>query len=242
MPGAQARHAAFSVAHDGKNGAAQPPASSTSANPPIAVSDESTNSERLRPRRSAAKLITAVAAAEPANPTPTYGGNILMHALFAPGARDQRQVEARSDVLVYTGEPLLEDTEVTGPIAVSLWACSDAPDTDFVARLVDVHPDGFAQNLADGIIRARYRHGETPEWLEPGKPYEFNIDLWATANVFKRGHRVRLDIASASFPRWDRNLNTDAPIGAGTEMRPARQTILHDAEHPSHVLLPLIPR
>jgi uncharacterized protein len=179
---------------------------------------------------------------DPADPTPTYGGGILMHPLFGPGARDQRPIEARADVLTYTTEPLSADVEVTGPISMKLWAASDAPDTDFVARLVDVHPDGFAQILADGIIRARYRNGHTPELLEPGRAYDFTIDLWATSNVFKAGHQVRVDIASASFPRWDRNPNTGEPFGRSAELRPARQSILHDAEHPSHVVLPIVPR
>jgi putative CocE/NonD family hydrolase len=179
---------------------------------------------------------------DPADPTPTAGGNLLMHALYTPGAKDQRPAEARPDVLSYATAPLERDTEVTGPLVVKLWAASDAPDTDFVARLVDVHPDGFAQNLADGIIRARYRDGAAPRPIEPGVAYEYTIDLWATANVFKAGHRIQVDIASASFPRWDRNLNTGAPIGQGAELRPARQTILHDAAHPSHIVLPIVPR
>lgn len=181
---------------------------------------------------------------DPANPVLTSGGSLLMNALFTPGVKDQRETEAREDVLVYTSEPLVQDTEVTGPVVVKLWAASDAKDTDFVARLVDVHPDGFARNLTDGIIRARYCNGDTPELLEPGKAYEFTIDLWSTANVFKAGHRIRLDVTSSNFPRWDRNPNTGAPFGTDTaeDLRPARQTILHDAEHPSCVVLPLIPR
>jgi putative CocE/NonD family hydrolase len=179
---------------------------------------------------------------DPSDPTPTFGGSLLMHTLFGIGAKDQRTVEARADVLSYTTEPLAQDTEVTGPLLAQLWAASDAPDTDFVAQLVDVYPDGFAPIVADGIIRARYRNGARPELLEPSQPYEFAIDLWATANVFKAGHRIRLDIASASFPRWDRNPNTGAPFGADAELRPARQTILHDAAHPSHIVLPIVPR
>ena len=178
---------------------------------------------------------------DPQHPTPTWGGALLMPSLFGPGVKDQRPIEERHDVLVYTSAPLERDMEVTGPVTVTLWAASDAPDTDFVARLVDVHPDGFAQNLTDGIIRARYRNGETPELLQPNRPYEFTIDLWSTANVFRQGHRIRLDVTSANFPRWDRNPNTGHPFGADAETRPARQTILHDREHASHVLLPVIP-
>lgn len=178
---------------------------------------------------------------DPANPVPTKGGGLLMNALFAPGVADQQAREAREDVLVYTTEPLGQAVEVTGPIEVKLWAASDAVDTDFVATLVDVHPDGFARNLVDGIIRARYRKGDQPELLEPGQVYEFTLNLWSTANVFKAGHRIRLDLTSSNFPRWDRNPNTGEPLGSSAEMRPARQTIFHDVEHPSCVVLPVIP-
>jgi putative CocE/NonD family hydrolase len=136
---------------------------------------------------------------------------------------------------------LERDTEVTGPVSVRLWACSSAPDTDFIARLVDVYPDGRAINLTDGIIRARYRSGLPESLLEPGRAYSFTIDLWATSNVFKAGHRIRLQITSSNFPRWDRNPNTDHPFGTSAELLTAEQTILHDREHPSYVLLPLVP-
>jgi hypothetical protein len=125
-----------------------------------------------------------------------------------------------------------------------LWAASSAPDTDFVARLVDVFPDGRAINLTDGILRARFRAGiDAPEALiEPGRAYEYQIDLWATSNLFRAGHRIRVDITSSSFPRWDRNPNTGAPLGEGTELVTATQTILHDSDHPSRILLPLVAR
>jgi uncharacterized protein len=178
---------------------------------------------------------------DPAHPVMTWGGALLMHPSFGPGVRDQRRTEERQDVLVYTSAPLEQDMEITGPVSVKLWAASDAPDTDFVARLVDVHPDGFAQNITDGIIRARYRNGDQPELLESGKVNEYAIDLWSTANVFKRGHCIRIDVTSSNFPRWDRNPNTGHDIGVDTEIRLATQTILHDAEHPSHVVLPVIP-
>jgi putative CocE/NonD family hydrolase len=106
---------------------------------------------------------------------------------------------------------------------------------------VDVHPDGRAYSLTDGIIRARYRDGRAESLLEPGRPYQFNIDLWATSNVFKAGHRIRLQVTSSNFPRWDRNPNTGHPFGQDAELRVAEQTILHDREHPSHVVLPLVP-
>ena len=181
---------------------------------------------------------------DPANPVPTRGGALLMTPEYRSGPFDQRPVENRADVLVYTTDVLASDLEVTGPITVHLWATSSAPDTDFVARLVDVYPDGYAQNLTDGIIRARYRNfaqGEAPSLIEPGVAYEYEIDLWATSNLFKAGHRIRLDITSSSFPRWDRNPNTGHALGADAELVSARQTILHDREHPSYVVLPLVP-
>jgi putative CocE/NonD family hydrolase len=179
---------------------------------------------------------------DPANPTPTRGGALLMHPLFQGGPQDQRPVERRADVLSFTSAPLTAPLEVTGPITVTLFAATDAVDTDFVARLVDVHPDGFARNLNDGIIRGRFRNGvDHEQLLTPGTVYPFAIDLWATSNVFLPGHRIRLDITSSNFPRWDRNLNTGAPLGEGADMMAARQTIVHDREHPSCVTLPIVP-
>ena len=158
---------------------------------------------------------------DPHDPTPAWGGALQMSSMVA-GVKDQRPLETRADLLVYTSEPLLQDTEVTGPIIVWLWAATDS--SDFVVRLVDVHPNGFAQNLTDGIIRAEFGDGAA----DP--PYEFKIDLWATANLFKAGHRIRLQIASACFPRW--NLHTSSDL----------RTIFHDASHPSRVMLPIIER
>jgi putative CocE/NonD family hydrolase len=181
---------------------------------------------------------------DPVHPVITRGGAVLMTAEYLAGPYDQRETESREDVLVYTTPSLEEDTEVTGPIKVVLWAASSASDTDFVARLVDVHPNGYARNLTDGIIRARYRgfkRGEEPALIEPGKAYEYEIDLWATSNLFKRGHRIRLDITSSNFPRWDRNPNTGHDFGADAELVMAHQTILHDAAHPSHIVLPVVP-
>ncbi len=181
---------------------------------------------------------------DPMDPVITRGGALLMTPEFRAGPYDQRPIEGREDVLVYSTPPLEEDVEVTGPIAVHLWAVSSTPDTDFVARLVDVHPDGYAQNLTDGIIRARYRgfaRGEAPALIEPGQAYEYEIDLWATSNVFKAGHRIRLDVTSSNFPRWDRNTNTGHDIGVDAEVALARQTILHDREHSSYVVLPVVP-
>ncbi|GHO55935.1 CocE/NonD family hydrolase [Ktedonobacter robiniae] len=181
---------------------------------------------------------------DPAHPVITRGGALLMTAEYPAGPYDQRTTESREDVLVYTTPPLKEDTEVTGPITVVLWATSSAPDTDFVVRLIDVHPDGYARNLTDGIIRARYRgftRGEEPSLIKPNTAYEYEIDLWSTSNLFKRGHRIRLDITSSNFPRWDRNPNTGHDFGTDAELAVAHQAILHDEAHPSHVVLPIVP-
>jgi len=177
---------------------------------------------------------------DPDDPVPTRGGNTL---ILAMGVRDQRPVEAREDVLVYTSEVVTEALEVTGPITVTLYAASSAPDTDFTAKLVNLRPDGYAQNLADGIIRARYRDSRTtPTPLTSGEVSRFTIDLWATSHVFLPGHRIRLEIASANFPRFDRNLNTGEDQATGTRRQRARQTVFHDSRYPSHVMLPVIPR
>lgn len=177
---------------------------------------------------------------DPQNPVPTVGGATLLHRLYRAGPYDQREVEARHDVLVYTSAPLAEPVEVTGHVAVTLYVASDAPDTDFVARLVDVTPEGQALPLTDGITRMRYRAGvaDPQPPLEEGQVYQIELDLWATSNVFLPGHRIRLDVTSSNFPRWERNLNTGDQ--EGTAFRPARQRVLHDAGHPSHVLLPLM--
>ena len=181
---------------------------------------------------------------DPRNPVPTRGGGLCCWDPALPrGAFDQRAVEARPDVLVYSTSPLEQDVEVTGPIEVHLWAASSAPDTDFTAKLVDVGPCGYARNLADGIIRARYRNGSAgADPLRPGEVYAYLIDLGGTSNVFKAGHRIRLELSSSNFPRFDRNLNTGHRIGEDAAMRTALQTVFHDADHPSHIVLPIIPR
>ncbi len=177
---------------------------------------------------------------DPNDPVPSLGGNNLTIDI---GVQDQRPVEERQDVLVYTSEPIEQPLEITGPVTVALWASSSAVDTDFTAKLVDVHPNGYAQNLLDGIIRARYREsGSAPKLMEAGKPYLFTIDLWATSNVFLPGHRIRLEISSSNFPRFDRNLNTGEPFGEGTKCVPAQQTVFHQQDMASYVLLPVIPR
>ena len=175
------------------------------------------------------------------NPVPSVGGNNLMGATAGP--YDQTRVEEREDVLVYSTPPLEQDVEVTGPVKLILWAASSARDTDFTGKLVDVYPDGKAYNLCDGIIRAQYRDGtEKPSLLEPGQATRFEIDLWVTSNLFQRGHRIRVEVSSSNFPRFDRNPNSGKPFGTDTELLSARQTILHDREHASHLLLPVIPR
>lgn len=176
---------------------------------------------------------------DPATPTPTIGGATLLHSFFRAGPIDQAPIERRADTLVYTSSPLEQPLEVTGSVTVTLNVASDAPDTDFVARLVDVHPDGRAIPLTDGITRMRYRNGiEAPASpMTPGAVYTITIDLWATANVFLPGHRIRLDITSSSFPRWERNLNTGLSNATTSEAQPAHQTVLHNAAHPSCVSL-----
>jgi putative CocE/NonD family hydrolase len=179
---------------------------------------------------------------DPANPVSSTGGNNCCGTPTLSGPRDQRLVESRDDVLVYSSPPLNDDLEVTGPVKVVLYASSDAPDTDFAAKLVDVYPDGRAINICEGILRARYRESTArPQLLEPGKVYALPIDLIGTSNVFLKGHRLRVDLTSSHFPQFDRNPNTGKPFGTGTEMRIARQTIYHTAGQPSHILLPVIP-
>jgi putative CocE/NonD family hydrolase len=187
---------------------------------------------------------------DPANPVPTVGGPLCCDSKhLAPGPHDQRAVEARDDVLVYSTPPMSQDTEITGPVTVELYAKSSAVDTDFTAKLIDVAPDGFAQNLTEGILRVRYRDSqETPSLITPGQIYKLNIDVWATSNVFKKGHILRLEISSSNFPRFARNLNTgrNRYLQASEDMnsdqlfRPATNVIYHDAEHPSALILPVV--
>ena len=177
---------------------------------------------------------------DPDDPAPTLRGNTLM---IPHGVADQRPAEDRPDVLVYTSAPLERELELTGPITAQLFAASSAVDTDFTAKLVDVAPDGYARNLQDGIVRARYRtSARRPALITPGQVYEYKIDLWATSHVFQAGHRLRVEISSSNFPRFDRNPNTGAPLGEDDRLETAQQTVLHTAAHPSHILLPVIPR
>jgi putative CocE/NonD family hydrolase len=181
---------------------------------------------------------------DPADPVPTIGGPLCCDAThLAPGPRDQRPAEAREDVLVFTTPAFKQDFEVTGPVSLELYATSSAVDTDFTGKLLDVWPNGFAQNLTEGILRMRYRDSrEKPEFMNPGETYKFAIDLWATSNVFKAGHRLRLEISSSNFPRFDRNLNTGEPAAFSSRMVQATNTIYHDREHPSALVLPVVPR
>jgi uncharacterized protein len=179
---------------------------------------------------------------DPANPVPTIGGPLCCDpAHLKPGARDQRPAETRADVLVYSTRAFPEDVEVTGPVNVELYVESSALDTDFTAKLVDVGPDGFARNLTDGIIRARYRDSrEKAELLKPGEVYKLTIDLWSTSNVFLKGHALRLEISSSNFPRFDRNLNTAESPESGQQFISATNVIFHDHKHPSALILPIV--
>ncbi len=158
------------------------------------------------------------------------------------GPDDYSAVELRGDVLVYTSEPLTEPLQLIGPVRLVLHATSSAPDTDFVGRLLDVHPSGFAQRLVDGMVRARFRDGfDAERLLKPGQTAEYDIDLWHTAHVFQPGHRLRVEVTSSAFPKYDRNLNTGEPLSTSTRMATAHQTVHHDAARPSHLLCPVVP-
>jgi hypothetical protein len=180
---------------------------------------------------------------DPANPVPSLGGNNCCGTPTPPGPKDQRPIEGRQDVLLYTSEPLGEPIEITGPVKVVLYAATDGPDTDFVAKLVDVYPDGTSYNMAEGIVRARYRESfSKPTLLKPGEVYRFEIDLVGTSVEFQKGHRIRVHVTSSHFPQFDRNPNTGAKFGTSAELRVAKQTIYHDAERASHIVLPVIPK
>ena len=180
---------------------------------------------------------------DPAKPVPTIGGPLCCDTdHLAPGPRDQRSVEERDDVLVYSTPPLENDLEVTGPVHLEFFASSSAVDTDFTAKLVDVFPDGTAINLTEGILRARYRDSQaSPTPLIPGKVVSLSIDLWDTSNVFRAGHRVRLEVSSSNFPRFDRNLNTGELAANSTKWATATNIVVHDKAHPSVLILPIVP-
>lgn len=179
---------------------------------------------------------------DPRKPVPTRGGAICCNPkVLPPGPMDQRSVEGRRDVLVYTSEPLRRDMQVTGVVRVQLYISTSARDTDFTAKLVDVAPDGTAMGLTDGILRLRYRASlERPELAKPGEVYSITIDAGPTSNVFVKGHRIRLEISSSNFPRFDRNPNTGRTVSEETELRTANQTIYHGGHYPSALLLPVM--
>ena len=181
---------------------------------------------------------------DPADPVPTIGGRLCCgNNQLPPGPADQRPNEGRPDVLIFSTPPLTRPVEATGWVKATIYASSSTVDTDFTALLADVDPSGYARFLTDGIVRARYRNSrQQAEPIEPGKIYKYSIDLWATSNLFKAGHRIRLYISSSNFPRFDRNLNTGEPTFGATHMVKASQQIYHDAEHPSALVLPVIPR
>jgi hypothetical protein len=198
---------------------------------------------------------------DPKDPVPTIGGNVSSEGVLMPrGAQDQRcspehwlckdtlPLSARQDVLVFQTPPLDRDVEVTGRLVVKLWASSNAPDTDFTAKLVDVYPpsrdfpNGVDLNIGDSIVRARYRESlKSAKLLKPDQPAEFTIEMYPTSLVFRRGHRIRLDISSSNFPRFDVNPNTGEPLNQNRRWRIAENTVYHDGQHPSHVILPVIP-
>ena len=193
-------------------------------------------------------LSTAVPATEPNDAydyDPAKPVEFITDPSFAQigGPDDYRTVEQRADVLVYTSEAIAQDTEVCGPIRVQLSASSSARDTDFMAKLIDVWPNGFAQRLNDGMVRARFREGmDKPSLIEPGRVYTYDLDLWNTCQLYRAGHGIRLEIASSAFPKYDRNLNTGEALGQTTRMQVAQQKIYHDQQRLSYVILPIVPR
>ena len=179
---------------------------------------------------------------DPHNPVPTVGGAWAYGNGYVAGPLDQSRIEQRRDILCYSTPELKEEVEVTGPLELHLFASSSARDTDFTAKLVDVYPDGRSFNAADGIIRARYRQSVfTPELLLPGQIIEYVIDLVGTSQLFKRGHRIRIDVSSSNFPAFDRNMNTGNPIGEDARGIIASQTIYHRTGYASYIDLPVIP-
>ncbi|MFK7830923.1 MAG: CocE/NonD family hydrolase [Congregibacter sp.] len=178
---------------------------------------------------------------DPADPVPTLGGNIMEPKLRGP--YDQASLDKRKDVLRFLTAPVEGALEITGPISAEIFAQSSATDTDFMAKLMVVKPDGKAVNLVDGVIRARYRNGfEEPELIEPGTVYKYTIDLWATSYVLSPGDRLRVDITSSNYPRLARNLNTGAPFAKTSKMEVARQRVHMSTQYPSRLILPVIPR
>ena len=197
--------------------------------------------KELSSERSGAKSGSLKYTYDPKDPVPTLGGNIMESTLRGP--YDQAPLDDRKDVLRFVTQTFSEPMEITGPISAELYAATDSTDTDYMAKLIVVKPDGEAFNLVDGVIRARYREGfEKPRLIEPGKVYQYSIDMWATSYVLMPGDRLRIDITSSNFPRLARNLNTGAEFARTTKMKVAHQTIHMSDEYPSHIVLPIIPR
>ena len=181
---------------------------------------------------------------DPANPVPTIGGSLCCGAPLPPGngPQDQRPTESRSDVLIFSTPPLAHDLEVTGPVTLNLWVSSSAVDTDFTGKLVDVSPDGYARNITEGILRMRYRKSsDKQELMKPGEIYQVTVDLWATSNVFLTGHKLRLEVSSSNFPRFDRNLNTGGRNYDEVNGRVARNVVHRGPRYQSRIVLPVIP-
>lgn len=177
---------------------------------------------------------------DPANPVPFI---TEMVSAQIGGPDDYSAIERRDDVLVYTSEVLDEDVEVTGPIKAELYVSTDCLDTDFMVKLLDVHPNGYVQRLTDGMVRCRFRNGmDKPELMVPGEVYKLEVDCWNTAHVFKKGHQIRVEVSSSAFPKYDRNLNTGEPLGKSTNMKVANQTVFHNLKYPSNIVLPIIKR
>jgi len=179
---------------------------------------------------------------DPANPVPSLGGDSCCPGLEGPsGSVDQRPVEARDDVLVYTSDPLSGGMEVTGPVQALLFVSSSAVDTDITVKLIDVYPDGRAFNVLENILRARYRDGFDKEvWMKPGEVYSLRIPIGATSNFFGPGHRIRLEVSSSNFPAFDRNLNIGGMNVEGTHWVRATNTVYHSAQYPSRLVLPVL--
>lgn len=175
---------------------------------------------------------------DPTNPVPTVGG---VQLTIPAGPMDQRKIESRDDVLVFTSEPLTEPVEVIGRVLAKLWISSDAPDTDFLVKLCDVYPDGRSFNLCEGALRTRFRRGFTQEVpLTPGKVEAVEVDCWSASVIFNRGHRIRVHVTSSSSPGYDPNPNTGEPFRSSDRTRAAKNSVFVGAEHPSHLLLPVV--
>lgn len=178
---------------------------------------------------------------DPDNPVPTTGGNNCCGVPTVAGPVDQAPLDGRADIVRFTSDMLKEPVTIAGPVKMELHAATDGKDTDWMVKLIDVHPDGKAYPMAEGILRARFRDGlDKPSLLEPNRVYRYEIDMIGTAVVFQPGHRIRVDITSSNFPQFDRNLNTGDPLGKGTRPRVARQTIWHSPARPSAIVLPVV--